>query len=58
MEKPKEGSYLRMWNYLAASRGFLGKNRPVLADRQIQQAQEILNLLMDPENNLDLMRKP
>jgi hypothetical protein len=37
---------LQMWDYLANARQFLGKNRAVLADRQIQNAQKILTQLM------------
>lgn len=32
----------RLWDILVSARGHLGKNLPVLADRQIQNAQRLL----------------
>lgn len=36
-----------IWNNLASARGWLGRNRSVLADRQIQLAQEKLKTIQD-----------
>jgi hypothetical protein len=55
MEKSQQGLYLEMWDYLANSRQFLGRNRPVMADRQVERAQEILRTMMNPE--IDRTRK-